>query len=240
MPCMSLARPIASLTLFALSASLSLADTPLPAFEAEYEVSRNGKRIGSSTITLAPEGDRWRYRSNTAGERGMASLVGLRVQQQMDFVWQQGQPQPLLSNYEQQATLSNRSVTVRYDWNIGRYQLSDRRGEHEHALPAGTVDRYGSGLNIAAQLAAGEREFTLPVAHADGIRDWTFRVTGEEAVEGTDGRVQALRVERIRDDSDRSTVSWHDPQRDYIAVRLVQREDGNTIESRLRSYRATR
>jgi hypothetical protein len=181
-------------------------------------------------------GNHWRYSSQTSGERGMASLVGLRIEQQMDFQWQHGQPQPLTSSYEQKATLSSRSVQVRYDWNAGRYQLSDRRGEHEHSLPAGTVDRYGSGIAIAARLAAGEREFVLPVAYSDGVRDWRFRVAGEETLETADGRVDTLRVERVRDDNDRSTISWHDPQRDHIAVRLVQREDGNTIESRRRSY----
>lgn len=239
MSCMS-ARAIlilASAAVAALPASGAAAQTPLPAFEAEYEVIRNGKSIGSSRMALQPEGNHWRYSSQTSGERGMASLVGLRIEQRMDFQWQHGQPQPLTASYEQKATLSSRSVEVRYDWNIGRYRLSDRRGEHEHALPAGTVDRYGSGIAIAARLAAGEREFVLPVAYPDGVRDWRFRVAGEETLETADGRVETLRVERVRDDSDRSTISWHDPQRDHIAVRLVQREDGNTIESRLRSYR---
>lgn len=228
---------LASAVLVALATPGAAAQTPLPAFEAEYEVIRNGKSIGSSRMALRPEGDHWRYSSQSSGERGLASLVGLRIDQQMDFQWQHGQPQPLTSSYEQKATLSSRSVQVRYDWSIGRYRLSDRRGEHEHTLPAGTVDRYGSGIAIAAQLAAGEREFVLPIAHADGVREWHFHVAGEETLETADGRVDTVRVERVRDDSDRRTISWHDPQRDHIAVRLVHHEDGNTIESRLRSYR---
>lgn len=232
-----LASVMAVLASLAIPAD-AVAQTPVPAFDAEYEVIRNGKAVGSSRVSLRREGDHWRYSSDTSGDRGMAALVGLQVQQHTDFLWLDGQPRPLSSRYEQKATLSNRSVLVRYDWDAGRYHLSDRRGEHEHDLPVNTVDRYGSGIAIATRLAAGEREFELPVAHADGIRVWRFRVSGEETVETTSGRVQALRVERVREDSDRSTISWHDPQRDHIAVRMLQHEDRNVIESRLHSYRS--
>jgi hypothetical protein len=213
-------------------------DAPLAPFSAEYEVQRNGKAIGSSTMALSREGDGWTYRSVTQGERGMAALVGLRIEQSTDFAWHDRLPRPIRSRYRQQATLGNRSVEVDYDWSAGRYRLVDRKGEHAHALVPGTVDRYGSGVAVAARLAAGERDFTLKVAYPDGVRDWRFQVTGSEAVTTPAGAVEAIRVERVRDpgDDDRSTVSWHDPQRGFIAVRMQQVEDGDSIESTLRSF----
>lgn len=228
---------LASLMVMAC-ASMAAADAPVAPYSADYEVLRNGKAVGSSSTHLERNGDTWTWRSHTAGERGMAWMVGLKVDQSMDFRWTDGTPQPLRSNYRQQATLGNRSVDVDYDWSAHRYRLRDRKGEHSHELEHGATDRYGSGINVAALLAHGERDFTLKVAHADGLRDWHFRVAGEETLDTSSGPVRTLRIERIRDDDDRSTTTWVDPDRNYVVVRMLQVEDGDRTESRLRHYQA--
>jgi hypothetical protein len=226
------------LALCAGAATVLAQDAPLAPFSAEYEVLRNGKAVGSSRMSLTRQGDAWTYDATTTGERGMASLLGLRIEQSMEFAWQDGLPRPTRSRYQQEATLGNRSVAVDYDWQAGRYRLVDRKGEHDHALVPGTVDRYGSGVAVAARLAAGEREFTLKVAYPDGVRDWRFQATGTESVTTPAGTVDALRVERVRDpgDDDRSTTSWHDPQRGFIAVQMLQVEDGDSTQTALRSF----
>lgn len=229
---------LASLLATAVATPVLADNTPLAPYRADYEVHRNGKAIGSSHTELIRQGETWTWRSQTAGERGMAWMVGLKVEQSMDFQWQDDLPRPMRSTYEQQATLGNRSVEVAYDWSAQRYHLKDRKGEHTHALETGATDRYGSGVSVAAMLARGETDFTLRVAHADGLRDWRFRVTGEETLESPGGPVRTLRVERVRDDDDRSTVTWVDPARNYVVVRMLQVEDGDRTESRLRGYTA--
>ena len=233
-------RRIASalLCFAAMSSSLLAQDTPLAPYRADYDVIRNGKTLGSSRVSLSREGDAWRYDADTTGDRGMASLLGLKITQRMDFVWVDGMPRPLTSDYDQKATLGNRSVRVRYDWTADSYHLTDRKGAHDHPLVDGAADRYGSGVFIAAKLAAGETDFTLAVAHADGLRDWRFRTAGEETIDTPSGAVRTIKVERVRDDADRQTISWHDPARGYLAVRLRQDEDGDTTETRLRTWTA--
>lgn len=226
----------ALLCLTAMSSALMAQDAPLKPYSAEYDVIRNGKTLGSSRVSLVRDGDAWRYDADTTGDRGMASLLGLKITQRMEFTWFDGVPRPLTSDYDQQATLGSRNVKVRYDWVTGTYHLTDRKGDYDHALVDGAADRYGSGIFIAAKLAAGETDFTLPVAHADGLRDWRFRVAGTETVETPSGSVAAIKVERIRDDNDRQTTSWHDPARDYLTVRLLQNEDGDSTETRLRRW----
>lgn len=229
----------ALLCLVALCAPLQAQDAPLAPYTAEYDVIRNGKTLGSSRVSLSRDGSNWRYDADTTGDRGMASLLGLKITQRMDFTWKDAMPQPATSDYDQQATLGSRTVNVRYDWAARSYRLTDRKGEHRHAIVDGISDRYGSGVSIAAKLAGGATDFTLPVAHADGIRDWRFRVAGRETVDTPSGPVDAVKVERVRDDADRTTISWHDPARDFLAVRLMQEEDGDTTETRLRSWSKT-
>lgn len=226
-----------ALPAIALVPAPTRAEVPVAPFKAEYEVLRNGRSLGSSRIELSELGDGvWRWRADTTGDRGMASLVGLRIDQEMRFRWHQGLPRPLDSQFRQRATFGNREVSVQYDWQALRYRLSDRKGEHRHALALGATDRYGSGAALVAHLVAGREDFELDVAYPDGLRTWRFRVVGEESVETPSGTVRAKRVERIREgDDDRSTISWHDPQRGYLMVRMVQVEDGDRTETRLRS-----
>lgn len=236
-PHRSLRRLASALLCLAAMTSAPMAqDAPLAPYSAEYDVIRNGKTLGSSRTSLERIGAAWRYRAETTGDRGMASLLGLRITQRMDFDWVGGMPRPLSSEYDQKATLGNRNVKVDYDWAARSYHLVDRKGEYDHPLPDGTADRYGSGVFIAAKLASGETDFTLPVAHADGVRDWRFRIAGVEGVETPSGAIRAVKVERVRDDDERRTISWHDPARGYLVVRLLQDEDGDTTETRLRSW----
>lgn len=212
------------------------AEAPIAPFQADYEVLRNGRAVGSSRIELADLGDgTWRWRSSTTGERGMASMVGLRIDQEMRFRWHDGLPKPIESHYRQRATLGNREVRVSYDWDALRYTLVDRKGEHRHPLVEGASDRYGSGAALVALLAAGRNDFEIDVAYPDGLRAWRFRVSGQETVDTPSGPVQAQRLERVRaGDDDRSTVSWHDPRRSYLMVKMIQVEDGDRTETRLR------
>jgi len=48
------------------------------------------------------------------------------------------------------------------------------------------------------------------------------------------GALEALRVERVRENPGRTTTSWLAPALGWLPVRIVQREaDGETIEMRL-------
>lgn len=226
---------LAAISLLAV-ATVALADEPAPVkpFDANYEVLRNGKPLGSSRTTLSKTGDQWRFHSEVVGERGMAALAGFKLSQTMEFRWRDGHPQPLRSRYDQQATMANRKVDVDYDWSRNSYKLVDRKGEHRHDFSDDISDRYGSPVALAARLAAGDTDFTLMVAYPDGPREWRFKVTGEETITVPAGTFQTVRVERIRDDDDRHTTSWHAPERNYLAVRTLQDEEGTTLESRLR------
>lgn len=231
----------ASLSLLGLvwlagASDVSAQDAPLASYQSEYDVYRNGKLLGSSRIELVRDGDTWRYGGDTTGDRGMASFLGVKITQDLEFRWHDGLPQPIHSSYHQEAAITSRRVDVNYDWTAGRYHLVDRKGEHDHPLQPETADRYGSGVSIAAKLAQDATDFSLPVAYPDGVRQWRFRVIGREMVNTPAGDVQALKIERIGDDDDRTTVSWHDPARGYIIVRLIQEEDGDSTEMRLRSY----
>ena len=66
-------------------------------------------------------------------------------------------------------------------------------------------------------------------------RDQHFRVSAEEVVTLASGENHAWRVERIRDDNERSTTTWFDLEK-RVPLRVVQRENGkSSFEMRLLS-----
>ncbi len=74
--------------------------------------------------------------------------------------------------------------------------------------------------------------FDLPVASKGKIESWRFLVVGTEEIQTGNGRISAVRVERVRENSERKTVSWHASAYRYLPVKVEQIEpDGERLVS---------
>lgn len=214
------------------------ADGAAPApFERRYDVLRNGKPLGEATLVLRRlEGPTWEFSTETRGTRGLASIAGAAISERSEFTWQDGRPELLRYRYRQDVAFRTRERSLA---RIDGDRIDSRDGERRHdlAFAPGTLDRHLVVLAICADLARGTRgELRYRVADRDDV-DWhRYRVAAEEQVEGPAGPVAALRVERVRDNPGRTTLSWIAPALGYAALRIVHREaDGETIEMRLRA-----
>ncbi|MBB5014600.1 DUF3108 domain-containing protein [Rehaibacterium terrae] len=223
------------LTLAALAAGSAEA-SPLRGYTAEYEVLRNGSAIGRAQVRLQPlSGDRWELHSLTRGTAGLAALVGIEIDERSQFRWQDGRPETLAYRYRQSGAIRTRERRVDVDPAAGRVISTDRDREYRFDLQPGTLDRQAVTLAIGRDLAAGKRDgLEYRVVDRDDYELQRYRVTGDETVQVPAGAIRAVRVERVRETPGRSTTTWMDPAREYLPVRMVQREPkGETIEMRL-------
>lgn len=229
-------RHVFTSLLLCVCVAIAHADTaPLLAFNADYQVLRNGKELGHATLRLrAQENDTWEFSSQTRGTAGMASLLGLDIVEKSTFRWHEGQPQGLHYNYAQKAAIKSRDVTIDFDWQSKTANTNDNGRKADVALDAPAMDRHLVTLALMADLAIGAADFNCRVVEKDKISDQHYVQSGHETLSLPAGSIEAVKVERDRGDSKRHTTSWFAPRRGFLPVQIEQVEkNGETITLRL-------
>jgi hypothetical protein len=231
-------RILTLLAAFALSAEAGLA-APAP-FEADYSVSRNGKSLGDMRSRLTRAGDEALvYRSVTEGRNGLAGLLGVRIEEESHLTVDAAGLSSSAYRYRQEMVARKRERTLRIEPD-GRVTETDNDRKWEYKSTGGALDRHAVVLAIAARLREGLGDgviFDVPVADKGSVEPWRFLVAGHERIDTGNGPADTIRIERVRKDSGRRTVSWHAPEMDYLPVKVEQVEpDGEVLTSVLQRY----
>ncbi|MCX7563811.1 DUF3108 domain-containing protein [Xanthomonadaceae bacterium XH05] len=212
------------------------AQETLRPYVAEYELLRAGAPAGYATVALeAGDAGTWRLRSHTRGTQGLAALAGFDLKEVSIF-------RPTTKGF----------ACVRYEYRLSGLRKRERqvecdseaivsrdhRGEYRFPVQAGTLDRQIVSLALARDLAAGHRNvLTYPVVDRERLEPQRYRSLGEEPVQVPAGTLRALKVERLREDSDRSTVTWFGLDNGLVPVRILQQDEGEGFELRLVSLK---
>lgn len=235
-------------SVFATVATALLAATALPVaalepFVASYEAWYEGKPAGAATMQVVlrdPQTAQWRVDLGIRGNRGVAGILGLNIEQSTVFDAWHEQYRPISQSTVRRAAFLNRRITGTYDWHTRTAQWTgDRLSEgRRRPIPLHDGDMSGLLINLAAVRDA-EPGKELHYRFVDGgrVRDHAYRVAAEtEPVTVGEMEYQAMRVERSNDDND-ETIFWI---ADGVPtpVRILQREDGeDSVDLRLVEYR---
>ena len=110
----------------------------------------------------------------------------------------------------------------------------DHRGEYRFPSQANVLDRQIVSLALARALAAGNQsDLTYQVVDRERLEPQRYRALGEETVVVPAGTLRAIKVERLREDSSRTTVTWFGIDQGLIPVRILQSDEGEGFELRL-------
>lgn len=224
---MSLLRKLAFVLALAMPC-VALAAPPLPAFTAHYRVSRNGSPIGTATLTLARgNGDGWVFTTDSRGTSGLASLVGASTLEVSTFHWVGDLPQGDSYDYTLKA-FKTKHRSVRFDWNTRTIEVEDH-GLHRFAAQPGAMERHTIALALAAGLAQGKADFTLPVAVKDRIETQHFVAQGAQPIRVPAGNFTATKVTRT--DGGDAFEAWFAPAQLPVPVKIDQRgKDDYSLE----------
>lgn len=206
----------------------------LAAFQAQYDVVRNGKPLGSASLALRARADQnWEFTTRTQGTHGLAALAGAEVIEHSVFRWENGIPVLVQYGYRQQAAWRSKSRSLRAQ--AGRITSQD--GDRTRTLPLepSVMDRNTVLLALAHAIRGKQSSFRYRVADRGRLEWHTYQRDGDERIRVPAGEFRAQRVERVRENAGRTTEIWFAPQSIYAPLRIEQREpNGETITLMLR------
>ena len=230
-------QPLKTLSLIVAALVMSATSFATPKeFRAEYELYRNGKLMGSSQIALSKSGRGYQFSTTSASEGGWASLLGgAEIKEVSEFNINGEAFQPISYSYRQSVSVKTRKRDITFDWNKQWAREDDGDNVVSYLLEPGSLDRNLVVLALAQDLKARRTSLNHMVAYKGEAVNWRFKNVNTEKVSTALGVIEASRIERVRDNKNRSTISWHAPKYDYLPIKIQQLEpNGDSIEMRLK------
>lgn len=228
-------RLLALLLLMLTAAAAPALDAPIPPFRADFDLIRNGDRIGKAHIELVAGKDGWQFTTRSEGTEGLAGFAGVRIDENSTFRWHDDKPETMHYRYFQKAAWRKKHRQVDVDHAAKRVTAGDDDGAVALAYAPATVDRNLVLLALAADLKRNHDTLAYHVVDKRDVDTHRYKITGRQTVATARGRFECIVVERIRQKAGRTTTTWIAPALGYTPVRIVQREpDGETLEMLLR------
>lgn len=219
------------LLLLSLLAAPAWADEiKLKPLSMTYTVEWDGIALGDALITLVPEGgaDCYRYTSQTQPVALVRWLYGT-PHETSSFCIRNGVIRPVRFEYVVEKREKD-NFSLDFDWNKRKVRGLKRGNLTERDLPETAYDRFilqqavklwVMGLPAGAKNPSAE----FNMVDDDRIVPYRFEVKGAQTMQGEQGAVQTLLVERT-DNPNKSLKIWMMPDRQYSAYKIEQIEDG--------------
>jgi hypothetical protein len=209
--------------------SQELAPLPfrLSTFRAVYKADYKGLPIRATGIReLSQTADNSYLLSSSA-----TSFIASITEQSRFSLGDDHQIIPAEYQYHRKGIGKNRDATLRFDWAALQVENNVQAKPWKMSVPQGALDKLSYQLQMRHDLAAAHRQnlpwpdLTYQVADGGKLKTYQFNVVGIEPVNTPVGKFNALRVTRVREDSDRVTDFWLAFEYDFMLVRFVQKEE---------------
>jgi len=225
----------------ALAAILSWAsaqgaeENPLPMFNAQYILKRNGITLGVSTrsLTTAKDGT-YIYASTTQATGFIAWFVKDRIDEYSKWSFDGTHIRPLEYVYNRHGGNKTRNVNLTFDWQRHIVTNNIDGDPWRMEIPPDAQDKLVYQLAIMYDLLKGKKDLEYKIADGGKLKDYKFEIEGEETLNTAMGKVKTVRIQRIGDKRD--TTVWCAPQFSYLPVRLEQQDtDGSNLVMQITS-----
>mgnify|MGYP001826792197 CR=1 FL=1 len=140
-------------------------------------------------------------------------------------------------------TLDNeiqRDVNITFDWEtktaVNAHKQQNSRWKM--SIPDKTMDKLSYQLALMLKLANNPKnQFTFSIADGGRVKDYQFKLLGEERVYTSLGSYKSIKIEHLRYQKNKKITLWCAPELNYLPVKIVQEETGKPdIQSTLISY----
>lgn len=206
---------------FALPASAQL---PQP-FNATYQAKFKGFGVTATRSLKARDDGQLELRFK-------ADSMFAKINEFSHFNWlDNGQLQPQRYEYHRTGLGRDRHAQLSFDWAAQQVTNDVQDKAWKMALPAFAQDKLSYQLQLRHDLINGRQDLSYSIADGGRLKSYQFVVLGEEIVQTPLGKIKAVKVKRVRENSERQTHIWLAIDWDYLIVRIHQTEkDGKDYE----------
>ncbi|KAF1071450.1 MAG: hypothetical protein GAK45_00499 [Pseudomonas citronellolis] len=215
-----------------LSAPVYAASFQLKPFEASYTADWKQMPLSGTASRSLKQVDGGRWELDFQASMLLASLKEIST-----FKVEGDTFLPQTYNWAREGLGKNKSTELDFDWAQKQVMGSDRGDQVRQPLNKGQLDKSTYQLVLQHDVAAGKKSMSYQVIEGTDTDTYDFRVLGEEKVSTQVGKIDAIKVERVRDPtkSNRKTILWFAKDWDYLLVRLYQQEsDGKEYQIMLK------
>lgn len=233
-------RALQGLPVIILTAALflplpSVAD-PVP-FRAVYKARFKGFPIGATGIRELKKTEDGQYILSSSARNFLASIT-----EQTRFKLDNNDSiVPLEYQYHRKGVGKNRTAILTFDWDNMKVLNNVQSKPWKMTIPAGTQDKLSYQQKLRDDLAAAYENATewpeLSYSIADGgeLKEYSFRVIGEETIATPIGHFETIKATRVHGNRERVSNFWLAPEYGFLLIRFEQTEpDGGGFELMLR------
>jgi hypothetical protein len=201
-------------------------------YEAEYGVYRNSKKIARATITLEKTGDHlYRYSRVSKGTKGLAALLNAADNESAEFEYVGGEFRPKTYQTQNRVAGRKRGWQANFDWQKFTVSGIDDNEPFELETETGLQDPATFQLTLIQALNGGHQSIDADILDGADITERKYTFSAAKDLSTPIGCTSAIKVDRIRANSNRYTTSWHAPSAGYTVVRLDHGKKGDKTNS---------
>lgn len=199
---------------------------PLSPYSAQYEISWHGIPAGKSVHRLHQRKDGQYHFSVTTAPN--VKILPFHHQESSDFTWAENKIAPQNYYYNAKEGKRHKKGNVVFDYEQQKIRNSALKEPWEETLPEGVQNKITQTLSIRHALKSGARHFHYMVAEEDKMKEYDFKIIGEENLKTKLGHLQTVKVEHISLKGARTTM-WLAKKWDYLPVKMTQYRQGKLV-----------
>lgn len=199
----------------------------VPAFTAQYTITRNHDAIGTAVRQLrylSPELAEYSYSTNLewfifSDKRSETSVVKINKDQLT----------PTHYIFKREGTGTDKSSEWTYDIKNNSAKDVSKNKDKKLIFPENIQDKLSYHLQNRLNLITSpeQKHFVYPVISTSGkIKNYEYEYDGEEDLMLPYGLVKSLRFKRVVTKKNQVTYAWFSPELNYVLVKLRLEKEG--------------
>jgi hypothetical protein len=209
-------------TVVGLVACMAQASEELQLFHANYEAYYQGAHLGNGVRKLErlPNG---KYRMSSESKLRFLLISDTRYET-TEFAYRGGQLQPVSYYFTRKGTGRDHRMLVNFSARQAWVNYDNKKKVIQ--VKEVLFDPLSYQIQLRLDVMQDKSTFTYPVVIKGNLRQLDFEVVGEELLKLPYGKVNTIKLKKVRKNSKRETYIWLAKELNYILVRLQQKENG--------------